>query len=67
MDFVCPKICYLMLTRQDNVGKKNWATSVKNSLYTYEFGFVWLSQEIGDINRFIYQFKQRSIDCKTQN
>jgi hypothetical protein len=50
-----------MLTRQENVGKRNWATSVKNLLYTYGFGFVWLSQEI------ICQFKQRIIDCKTQN
>jgi hypothetical protein len=59
-----PRNCYLMLTRQDNVGKKNW---VKNLLYTYGFGFVWLSQEIGDINLFICQFKQRIIDGKTQN
>jgi hypothetical protein len=42
-----PRNCYLMLTRQDDVGKINWATSVNNLLYTYKFGFVWLSQEIG--------------------
>jgi hypothetical protein len=53
-----PRNCFLMLTRHDNVGKKNWATSVKNLLYTYGFGFVWLSQEIVDINLFICQFKQ---------
>jgi hypothetical protein len=33
-----PRNCYLMLTRQDNVGKKNWATSVKKLIV---YLWVW--------------------------
>ena len=32
----------------------------------YGFGYVWLSQDIGDISMFIAQFKFRLIDCCSQ-
>jgi hypothetical protein len=35
-----------MLTRQDDIERKNWATSLKNEFYTYGFGIV----ENWDIN-----------------
>ena len=62
-----PRNCYIMLKRQDDIGRNNWVTSVKNLLYRYGFGFVWLSQEVGNVNEFILSFKQRLIDCKRQN
>ena len=62
-----PRNCYLMLKSLDDVGRKNWATSVKNLLFLYGFGNVWISQEVGNANQFIRCFKQRLIDCFKQN
>ena len=56
-----------MLKRHDEIGRTNWVTSVKNILYRYGFGFVWISQEIGNVELFLMSFKQRLIDCNTQN
>ena len=39
----------------------------KNLLFRYGFGFVWVSQDVGEVNIFIKQFKQRLIDCMKQN
>ena len=61
-----PKSCYKMLKAQDDIGRVNWATKVKELLYKYGFGFVWLSQDIGDIGWFTLQFKQRIEDCMRQ-
>ena len=36
-------------------------------LYQYGFGYAWITQEIGDVDIFIKMFKQRLIDCYTQN
>ena len=62
-----PKRCYYMLKSLDNVNRITWATYIKNMLFMYGFGFVWVSHEVGDINAFIKVFKQRIIDCHTQN
>lgn len=62
-----PKHCYFMLKSFDNVGRITWATHVKNLLFLYGFGFVWVSHEIGDITAFISIFRQRLIDCFTQD
>lgn len=61
-----PKNCYIMLKRHDEIGRQNWASAVKNLLYRYGFGIVWLSQEVGDVNNFICVLKQRLIDCMNQ-
>ena len=61
-----PKNCYKMLKRLDEVERKCWATHVKQLLFKYGFGFVWVSQDVGDINLFVNAFRQRIIDCKTQ-
>ena len=56
-----------MLKSLDDSGRSCWATKVKNMLYLYGFGYVWLTQDIGDVKLFINMFKQRLIDCHTQN
>ncbi len=61
-----PRNCYLMLKAHDDMGRVNWASNVRNLLYKYGFGFVWISQDVGDITMFLYQFKQRIIDCCKQ-
>ena len=61
-----PKQCYKMLKSQDAVGRNNWVSKVREFLFSYGFGFVWISQEIGNTNQFITLFKQRLKDCFLQ-
>jgi len=56
-----------MLKSIDDAGRISWATKVKSILFTYGFGYVWISQEIGDCDMFIIFFRSRLIDCFTQN
>ena len=58
---------YIMLKQQDKNGQINWATNVKKMLFCYGFGFVWISIDVGDTDAFISQFKQRIMDCTSQN
>ena len=62
-----PKNCYKMLKSLDDVGRRSWASNVKHLLYTYGFGYVWISQEVGDSKMFLSVFKQRLIDVKKQD
>ena len=62
-----PKQCYNMLTSIDNAGRNCWATNVKSLIFRYGFGFVWISQDVGNVDLFVYNFRQRVIDCVTQN
>ena len=61
-----PYQCYKMLRHLDETGRITWATKVKHLLFSYGFGFVWLNEEVGDINMFIRTFKQRIVDCAKQ-
>ena len=61
-----PRQCYDMLYALDVERSQTWATSVRNILYKYGFGFVWINQGVGDMNSFVEVFKQRLIDCATQ-
>ena len=36
-------------------------------LFRYGFGFVWISQDVGDTDAFNSQIKQRIMDCASQN
>ena len=47
------KSCYKMLKSLDEADKQNWASNVNVLSNTYGFGYVWLSQDIGDIGLFI--------------
>ena len=62
-----PKHAYDMLYNLDCAGRTTWATNIKQLLFKYGFGFVWISQNIGDINIFLSTFKQRLIDCSKQD
>ena len=56
-----------MLKSIDDSSRTTWASHVRTLLFTYGFGFVWLSQEVGDDHIFLSQFKQRVSDCMTQS
>jgi hypothetical protein len=58
-----PKVTYIMLKKLDECGKNTWVTHIKNLLFKYGFGIVYISQDIGNIDLFIINFKQRITDC----
>ena len=62
-----PRNCYVMLKRHDDIGRTNRATSVKQLLFKYGFGYAWIYQQVGNVDNFLYVFKQRLISCKLQN
>jgi hypothetical protein len=62
-----PKRCYNMLRRLDELGRITWATHVKQLLFQYGFGYVWIYGDVGDINMFMQQFTSRLKDCCKQN
>ena len=61
-----PNCCYRMLKRLDEQGKKTWASGVKELLFRYGFGAVWLEQGVADERLFIRQFVMRIKDCCQQ-
>ncbi len=62
-----PKNCYLMLKQLDDAGRVTWAIHIKQLLFRYGFGYIWLSQDVGDIEVFVCTFKTRISDCMRQN
>ena len=62
-----PKQCYEMLMSLDSLGRITWATHVKLMLFTYGFGYVWISQTVGSPEILINLFTQREKDCLLQN
>ena len=42
------------------------ATKVKQLLFEYGFGLVWISQDVGDCNLFVKAFRMRLIEYYTQ-
>ena len=61
-----PKQCYIMLKRLDEAGHVTWVTHVKNLLYQYGFGYVWIVNEVGNQALFKQTFTQRLKDCAYQ-
>ena len=43
------------------------ASKVRELLYKYGFGYVWVTENVGDVNLFMKNFKQRLIDCSRQD
>ena len=39
--------------------KPNWATQVRDMLFHLSFGEAWYAQNVGDIEAFVYLFRQR--------
>ena len=62
-----PKQCYIMLKRLDEVGKITWASHVKEMLYKYGFGYVWIAQDVGNSKQLLGLFTQRLKDCFLQD
>ena len=62
-----PKSCYEMLFNLDKIGRKTWASEVKNILYKFGYGIVWFEQGVGDSAVFVRAFEQRVTDCYTQS
>ena len=58
--------CYNMMLSHDEVGRVNWVTYIKNILFKFGFGFVWVSQDVGHADIFITIFKQRLSDTLQQ-
>jgi len=61
-----PKSSYNMLLELDQNNKPNWVTYVKNILFRFGFGHVFINQGVGNVELFIYSFKQRLSDCALQ-
>ena len=62
-----PKQCYIMLKNLDDHSRHTYATEVRNLLFSYGFGYIWISQDIGNINMFISEFKIRLKDSLQQD
>ena len=48
-----------MLKGHDDIGRVHWVTKVRELLYKYGIDFVWLEQEIGDVDMFVAAFRIR--------
>ena len=51
-----------MLRWLDETDRETWAFKVRQLLFSYGFGYVWIYEEVGDINEFVKTLKQRLID-----
>ena len=51
-----------MLKQYDGQNRYIYATEVRNLLFCYGFGHIWISQDIGNINMLILEFKIRLKD-----
>jgi hypothetical protein len=62
-----PKKAYNMLLALQRQNCNTWACKIRNVLYRFGFGLVWEAQGVGITKVFITKFKQRLIDCFTQD
>ena len=62
-----PKKAYNMMIALQRQNYSTWACNVRNVLYRFGFGIVWETQYVGNVKIFISVFKQRLIDCFTQD
>ncbi len=60
------KSCYKMIKNLDDRGKTTWASSVKELLFKYGFGIVWMEQGVGNVDLFLHRFNERVRDCYIQ-
>jgi len=59
--------CYDFQFKKAENGKECWALDIKNILYSYGFGEVWIAQGVENINYFVDIFSQRCKDIDFQN
>ena len=46
-NYTYPKQFSKMLKKLDDVGRRTWASYIRELLFSYEFGFVWFAQGVG--------------------
>ena len=51
----------------DKIYKQGWVTDLKQLLFTNGFGHVWISDRVGDENKFLREFCLRLADIAKQN
>ena len=62
-----PAQCFQMLRNQsENCDRINWARMIKNMLFRYGFGEVWVYGP-GHTGLFLAAFRQRLEDCAVQD
>ncbi len=61
-----PRKAYEMLFTVDNVGRHTWASSVKQVLFSYRFGYVCVFQGVGSVEVFLSEFYECVRDILTQ-
>ena len=66
-DHIFPKQCNNMIRSLEESGRITWASKIRSLLFKHGFGFVWISNEVGDSKTFIKLFKQRIINITLQN
>jgi hypothetical protein len=60
------KAAYETLKTMDERGTSTWVTSTRSILFRFGFGIVWICQGVGNQVCFIREFKQRLVDCFSQ-
>ena len=56
-----------MLRNLDENERMTWASKIRELLFRYGFGYVWVVEDVGNISLFMKTFKQRLIDCRNQD
>ena len=59
--------CYQYQLELSHNNRPCWATSVKQLLFNFGFGDIWMAQNAGNWNVFWKIFKMRSADIEAQN
>ena len=58
--------CYLVMCNRCHLGKTNWASKIRDILYSYGFGWIWENQHVPDSAAFMRLFSERVRDCELQ-
>ena len=59
LDHRYPKVCYSMLKALDERGRITWASHIRCLWERYGFSFVWISEDVGDVDIFMEMFKAK--------
>ena len=62
-----PKKAYDMLLQLHSKGKPTWVKGVETLLNETGFSFVWFHQGVGNVPKFLCEFRNRLIDIFKQN
>jgi len=54
-----------MLKSLDDASRNCWATKIRTIWYKYGISFIWIRQDVGNVNAFIRMFKHRVVNYCT--